>query len=197
MLPLKNMRISQEYGVINPKRKYAKGYHPGLDGVADGKDKGVYDIGTGVILLARFAPGRGGANPPGWGNYVIVRQEDAHDVLYAHLAQVAVTQGQRVRPGDKLGLQGATGNVSAAHLHLEIWRGSWTDRNDINPADYLGIDNKPGEVRYLSEMRKAVNILQQNGVINSPDYWLSNAVIGKQVSGEYAAALIINMAKKF
>lgn len=143
-LPVKNARISQEYGRKNPQ--YRKGYHTGIDLVADGSDKSIYAVGGGTVIRARFAAGVKGADPQGWGNYVIVRQTDGHDVLYAHLAQVAVIQGRLVAVGEKIGLQGSTGNSTGPHLHFEVWRGSWEDRDDINPAEYLGIRNEVGPV---------------------------------------------------
>jgi murein DD-endopeptidase MepM/ murein hydrolase activator NlpD len=144
MLPEKNPRISQEYGRKNST--YKKGYHPAIDMVADGPDKGIYAVRPGTVVRARFAPGEKGADPTGWGNYVIVKQTDGHDVLYAHLSQISVTLGQLVVTGDKIGLQGATGNTTGPHLHFEVWKGDWTLRNDINAADYLGIPNKVGVI---------------------------------------------------
>lgn len=43
---------------------------------------------------------------------------------------------------------------------------------------------------------EAVNILQQHGIIVSPDYWLANAVPGGTCKGEYMAMLIKNFANK-
>ncbi len=39
--------------------------------------------------------------------------------LYAHLSSVAVSVGQTVNPGDLIGLSGATGFVTGAHLHVQ------------------------------------------------------------------------------
>ncbi|MBS3975500.1 MAG: N-acetylmuramoyl-L-alanine amidase [Syntrophomonadaceae bacterium] len=47
-----------------------------------------------------------------------------------------------------------------------------------------------------SELETAVALLVKEGVVRSPDYWLENAKPGKHVQGEFAAALIINMANK-
>lgn len=44
------------------------------------------------------------------------------------------------------------------------------------------------------ELKEAIWVLQQNGLIDSPDYWLQNAQGGKTVKGEYAAILIKRMA---
>lgn len=45
------------------------------------------------------------------------------------------------------------------------------------------------------ELADAVAALQRAGIISSPEYWLQNARPGKQVLGEYAAALILKVAK--
>ncbi|MGE5632979.1 MAG: M15 family metallopeptidase [Caulobacteraceae bacterium] len=45
-------------------------------------------------------------------------------------------------------------------------------------------------------LEEAVEILSEKGIINTPEYWLKNAVIGSSVEGEFAAKLIINMANK-
>lgn len=46
-------------------------------------------------------------------------------------------------------------------------------------------------------LEEAVKVLQDHGIINSPDIWLQNAVIGGQVKGENAAALIIKTGNEF
>lgn len=143
-LPSKNPRITRVYGYKD--KGYRKGYHTGIDLVTRSSDKSIYAVAAGFVLRARFAPGRGGANPSGWGNYIIIRQDDGYDVIYAHLAQLAVVQGQRIEANEKVGIQGSTGNSTGPHLHFEVWEGSWTYRNDINAADYLGIENKVGPV---------------------------------------------------
>jgi N-acetylmuramoyl-L-alanine amidase len=44
------------------------------------------------------------------------------------------------------------------------------------------------------DLLKAIDALQVHGIINSPDYWRENAVVGETVKGEYAGSLIIKMA---
>lgn len=41
---------------------------------------------------------------------------------------------------------------------------------------------------------EAISVLQGKGIINSPDYWIENAVQGKMVDGEYAAILVKRIA---
>jgi murein DD-endopeptidase MepM/ murein hydrolase activator NlpD len=135
ILPLKNSETTQPYGRINPA--YRKGYHTGIDYAARGQDKSVYAATAGTVIRARFAAGSKGADPNGWGNYVIVRASDGHDLIHAHLASVAVVQGMTVKAGERLGIQGSTGNSTGPHLHFEVRKGDWAQRQDVDPVKYL------------------------------------------------------------
>jgi len=46
-----------------------------------------------------------------------------------------------------------------------------------------------------NDLAKAVEVLRHKGIIDSPSYWLQNAIKGKAVNGEYAGTLIIRTAK--
>jgi hypothetical protein len=56
------------------------------------------------------------------GNHVILDLGDGFYAFYAHLkpGSVAVKVGDRVRPGQQVGLLGNSGNSTAPHLHLHI-----------------------------------------------------------------------------
>lgn len=56
----------------------------------------------------------------GYGNTVIVDHGNGIRTLYAHLSRVGVGVGARVERGQFVGSVGATGNVTAAHLHYEV-----------------------------------------------------------------------------
>ena len=55
-----------------------------------------------------------------FGNAISVNHGNKISTFYAHLQQQKVTQGQRVRRGDVIGLVGATGRATGPHLHYEI-----------------------------------------------------------------------------
>ncbi len=93
------------------KGSWQCGWHIGVDIV--GEDKQVRAIADGVVI---------GINDHGkaYGNHVLIRHDDNMVSLYAHLASVNVIVGQKVKMGTKIGVMGATGNASGAHLHLEL-----------------------------------------------------------------------------
>ncbi|QWK20788.1 M23 family metallopeptidase [Thermus antranikianii] len=63
-----------------------------------------------------------GYDPEGYGRYVVLRSGE-YEVLMAHLQEVRVRPGQKVDPGEVVGLEGETGAAKGAHLHLELRQG--------------------------------------------------------------------------
>jgi len=146
MMSLKSARVSYPYGVRNSV--YGKGYHEGIDLVSE--NRAIYAAVAGAVIKAAYAGGQG-ADPEGWGNYVILRTRNGnYDLIHAHLASVKVTRGQTVNEGAILGMMGRTGNTTGPHLHFEVRRAPWTNNNEINPAVFLGIENKEGPVKSVS-----------------------------------------------
>jgi murein DD-endopeptidase MepM/ murein hydrolase activator NlpD len=74
----------------------------------------------------------------GFGNVVQIDHAGGIESVYAHLSVIQVHDGQRLRAGDLIGLSGATGDVTAPHLHFEVWR--WG--RPVDPIPVLG--GKPG-----------------------------------------------------
>ena len=56
----------------------------------------------------------------GYGNVVFIRHRNGNETVYAHLSKINVKVGQSVSQGQTIGLVGATGWATGAHLHFEI-----------------------------------------------------------------------------
>ena len=70
----------------------------------------------------------------GFGNVVWIDHVAGYSTAYAHLSELRVQSGERVRTGQLVGLSGATGDVTAPHLHFEVWR--WG--RPVDPIPVLG-----------------------------------------------------------
>ncbi|MGO4460384.1 peptidoglycan DD-metalloendopeptidase family protein [Streptomyces sp. M-16] len=106
---------------------WSSGYHTGVDFVAS-TGTTVRAVGAGTVVSA----GWGGA----YGNEVVIRHADGKYSQYGHLSQLSVSVGQSVTAGQRIGLSGATGNVTGPHLHFEIRTGP-SYGSDIDPLAYL------------------------------------------------------------
>jgi murein DD-endopeptidase MepM/ murein hydrolase activator NlpD len=96
-----------------------------------GQDLGAAQ-GTPVTAVAAGRVVTAGPNG-GYGNVVIVQHDGGVQSYYAHLSQIVVPAGARVRSGQLVGRVGSTGLSTAPHLHLEIRRSG----QPIDPAAFL------------------------------------------------------------
>lgn len=83
--------------------------------------KPVHATFTGYADYACWAPGSGGCDPQGYGNYVRLRALDgSFSAVFGHLATVSVKTGDPINEGQTLGTVGTTGNSTGFHLHYEF-----------------------------------------------------------------------------
>ncbi|MGY0070162.1 M23 family metallopeptidase [Streptomyces sp. QTS137] len=114
-------------GYLSGGAVWSSGTHTGVDfHAASGTP--VLSVGMGTVVEA----GWGGA----YGNQVVIKMHDGTYTQYGHLSSVGVSVGQQVTPGQQIGVSGATGNVTGAHLHFEA-RTTIEYGSDIDPVAYL------------------------------------------------------------
>ena len=90
--------------------------HNGIDLIA-GQGTPVLATADGVVLEVK----RSGKGP---GNIVEIGHDGGYRTLYAHLQDIVVRKGERVKAGRKIANVGMSGNSFAPHLHYEVHRDS-------------------------------------------------------------------------
>jgi peptidoglycan hydrolase-like protein with peptidoglycan-binding domain len=99
--------------------------HSGIDfPVPQGTPVGA--AGVGSVIFA-------GYNNGGYGNLVVVQHRLGYTSWYAHLSSIAVSSGQAVDGGTRIGYVGSTGHSTGPHLHFEVR----INNVPVNPVPYL------------------------------------------------------------
>lgn len=106
-------------------KSWSSGYHTGLDFAIE--------AGKRVLAVAGGEVVKAGWNSA-YGHQVVIRHANGEMSQYAHNTSLKVQVGQTVKAGDVIAISGATGNVTGAHLHLEIRN---ADGSGKDPAAWL------------------------------------------------------------
>jgi murein DD-endopeptidase MepM/ murein hydrolase activator NlpD len=99
-------------------------FHTGVD-ISAAMGTPVRVTADGIVVSAEWFGG--------YGKLIIVDHGHGMRTYYAHLSRMDVLPGQEVRLGQIIAATGATGRVTAPHLHYEVRIGG----NAVNPHTYL------------------------------------------------------------
>jgi murein DD-endopeptidase MepM/ murein hydrolase activator NlpD len=122
--PIANPQITSTFGYRIHPIYGDRRLHAGID----------FRAPTGTTLLAAaggevvFAGWKSG-----YGNTTIIDHGGGLATLYAHQSELDVREGQEVLRGRRIGLSGATGNVTGPHLHFEVR----VNGTPVDPMPYL------------------------------------------------------------
>lgn len=117
---------------INPFYK-VKIRHNGLDLIASAGEP-VYAVADGVV--SEVVKSR-----KGLGNVITIDHGNGYRTRYAHLADMEVGKGRRVKKGTRIGYVGVSGNSFAPHLHYEVYR----DTLVLDPVNHFFASVSPDE----------------------------------------------------
>lgn len=110
--------INQVFYVTAQAGQYpGGGYHSGLD-ISTGtgtRGSNLYSICTGTVIDKGYQ-----AN--GYGNYIIIKDNYSdYAFLFAHMYEPALKNiNDIIQIGEQFGIEGATGNVTGLHTHIEM-----------------------------------------------------------------------------
>lgn len=121
VLPVNGYDLTGRFGAVSGLWSTT---HTGLDFAAPSGTP-IRSLADGVVTET----GYDGA----YGYKTVVSLPDGGEVWYCHQDQSSVSTGQRLSAGEVLGYVGTSGNVTGAHLHLEIRHGD----DPTDPEAYL------------------------------------------------------------
>ena len=139
--------LTQGYGRTPFANEYPGYWHDGID-IAAAYGAPIYSANAGTVIAT------GNQDNFCWhrafGKYVAVKDlAGTHIIWYAHLGDIAVSPGDTIATGTRIGTIGETGFETGPHLHLSIFNADgfrMTIRNgcgpeptgrDIDPIPYL------------------------------------------------------------
>jgi len=122
--PMKSYYISSGFGRRTDPITGRHASHQGLDFVGPEHGAVISPSDGKVILAGKFSD---------YGNAIVINHGFGITTRYGHLAAVKVTQGQIVKKGQLIAIQGNTGRSTGSHLHYEV-----RYRNTpLNPKKFL------------------------------------------------------------
>ena len=117
-------RLSSGFGMRTDPFTGMLGRHDGLDFTST--------IGAPILATADGVVSRSGWEDT-YGNIVEITHAEGFMTRYAHISTRHVTEGQRVKRGDRIAEVGSTGRSTGPHLHYEVFH----QGHVINPLQVL------------------------------------------------------------
>ena len=130
-----------------------------IDAIMDGVIKTVVDYGD--------------ANA---GKTIIMQLDNGQEVVFGHLKEFLVKEGQKVSAGDHIALSGNTGHSTAPHLHIGLKdHGQFIDPSPLDPAvQKMGIGGS------WDQLKEQGQVNQYSGADQSS--WLNPDSIGEHMA---------------
>lgn len=121
-------RISSRYGYRHHPVLGFSRLHSGVDfSMKPGNP--VYATGDAVVKFVKI-------EMRGYGRQIMLDHGFGYQTRYAHLKNILVTEGMKVKRGEQIATTGNSGLTSGPHLHYEVL---YKGRN-VNPANYFDKD---------------------------------------------------------
>jgi len=108
--PMASYKVTDRFRMRAASLLKKKRMHSGID-LAGKKSCDIFASASGIVIYA--------GRKNGYGSIIIIDHGRGISTYYAHLRSVGVRKGRRVLFGERIGIQGNTGNSSGDHLHYE------------------------------------------------------------------------------
>jgi len=159
----------------------------------NGKHTGVdYSVPKGTPVVAQLPGVVSSVNPgPDYGTAIVIDHDNGYQTVYGHLSSRDVKVGDEIKPGQRIGKSGDSGNVTGPHLHYEVRRGK------NNPVDPNSLEGSAGNfsvamAAYSEDFASALAIKPGSKGSSSPNSSSSANYVSVKGTGSE-----IDWAKKF
>ena len=118
--------VTSSCGVRNNPILNKMELHNGIDiGVGIGTE--VAAVRSGVVTAIRTSAT--------FGHVLEYETKDGYKVMYAHLSEILVKEGEKVKQGQVVAKSGNSGLSTGPHLHYSLWKNGKL----IDPMDYVNL----------------------------------------------------------
>lgn len=132
-------RFSSPFGFRTDPITGASKRHTGVD-FAMPAGTPLYATGDGVVEAVRF-------DLFGYGNQVIIDHGFGYKSRYAHMREVSVAEGMKLKRGECIGTSGNSGRSTGPHLHYEVlYKGEY-----VNPANHFDLSMSVEEYASMTQ----------------------------------------------
>ena len=123
-MPLEDTKLTSDYGMRTHPVLGGRRSHKGVD-LAAPVGTPIYATADGYVSKAEWFSS--------YGKYVSIEHGANLQTRFAHMSDIAVAAGTRVKKGDIIGYVGTTGRSTGPHLHYEVR----IDGKAVNPVPYM------------------------------------------------------------
>ena len=138
----RHFNISSPFGVrVDPVYGDSR-MHTGVD-FSTKRGVPIYATGDGVVESAEFLF-------YGYGNVVTIDHGFGYETMYAHMNEIFVVEGMKIKRGQCIGTVGRSGKATGDHLHYEVlYRGV-----KVNPANFYDLSMSKEEYATMVQKRE-------------------------------------------
>ena len=124
VLPVHSGELTSGFGERPDPFTEEDSFHRGLD-VSAPLGTPIRATASGRVVFSRASAG--------YGLTVVIEHRAGLATRYAHVGQLLVTEGERVKRGQYIAYVGSTGRSTAPHVHYEVW----VVGEPVNPMAYI------------------------------------------------------------
>lgn len=137
--PANRTWLTSSFGYRTDPFTKTRRLHNGID-IAGRAGMEIHATGDGLVKIAEY-------NRHGYGKEVLIDHGYGYTTRYAHLQDILVKRGERVKRGEVIGTLGSSGRSTGPHLHYEV---RYNNRA-INPMHHYFENLTPGEYDLIAK----------------------------------------------